>query len=86
MKVEKIKIEKQDLGYVGNNILEYLQTMKRYGHRGLTSQEIIFKFWGVISERAILKQLSRLKKWGLVKEVRLKYKNGKYVIFYEATN
>lgn len=87
MRASEVKTP-ESLGWVDRSqirdVMDYLQSLKKNGQRGQTSKEIVFSFWGFISEPAVLKQLCRLKKWGLVEEVRLKYKGGKEIILYEA--
>ena len=82
----KVEIKEKDLGFVSGDILRYLQDLKRYGHRGQTINEIYFKFWGIISERAVRKQIYNLKKWKFIKEKKIDYSKSKKVIFYEAKN
>lgn len=65
------------------DVLDYLQHLKRYGKRGQTSREIIFRFYGVIREQSVYVQLERLKKWGLIKEVVVEYEPKKKIIIYE---
>lgn len=77
-----LSVEKE-LGFIARDVLEYLRNLKRYGHRGRTSQEITLAFVGVISESSVFKQLERLKKARLIREVKISY-NKREVIFYEA--
>jgi hypothetical protein len=73
----------EPLSFVARDVYEYLVNLKRYGHRGQTSREIVLKFYGITSEPGVLKQLARLKKGKYVREVKLRYKKHE-VIFYEA--
>jgi hypothetical protein len=54
------------------DVQDYLQRRKHYGHRPQTTFEIIVTFDGLISERAVLKQLERLKKWDEIKTTKVK--------------
>jgi hypothetical protein len=38
----------------------------------------------IVSEQAILKQISRLKKYNLIKEIKIKIKKNQFIIIYEA--
>lgn len=57
-----------------NSLLGYLNTLKRYGHRPRTSEEIILHFEanGILSRRAVVKQIERAKKWKEIKEIKIK--------------
>jgi hypothetical protein len=64
--------------FQAQDVYDYLQQLKHYGHRGRTSYEICAKFAGIFSESTILKQLARLQKGKYIKK-----KSGK-VTLYEA--
>jgi DNA-binding Lrp family transcriptional regulator len=78
--------ESKNLDYISRNVLEHLQNLKRYGHRGQTINEIYFKFWGVIAEQSVRAQILRLEKWKLIRKITVKIKKNQKVIFYEARN
>jgi hypothetical protein len=65
------------------DVYDYLQKLKHFGARGQTSKEICSYFFGIISERAVLKQLQRLTKGKYVKQIRVKVGANKMII-YEA--
>ena len=75
MKTAEFENEKQLLSDIEKmqlrDVQDYLQRRKHYGHRPQTTFEIIVSFDGVISERAVLKQLSRLKKWKELKTTKV---------------
>lgn len=66
------------------DVYSYLKELKKLGHRGQTSRELILKFWGVISERTVLSNLARLKKAKYIRARKIKYNSKIYVTFYEA--
>lgn len=66
------------------SVMSHLLKLKRYGHRGQTSQEIIARLKGFISEPAIKKQIARLKKYKLIKEVKIALPDGNDLTIYEA--
>ena len=63
------------------DVLDFLTKLKQCGHRGQTSKEICYNFSGIISATAILNQIKRLKKWGIVKEQVIKCGNRQIIIY-----
>ena len=68
------------------DVYDYLAYVKLKGERGRTEKEIYYNFIGLISDRAIRKQLERLIKWDLVKRKVIDYDRNKNqsIIFYES--
>jgi len=52
------------------NVLSYLENLKKFGKRAVTSIEIVSAFKDEISERSVHKQLQRLKHWKQVEEIK----------------
>lgn len=75
----KLKEFKQSLD---NDVLSHLEKLKRFGHRGQTSAEIIAHFKD-IHPRSVARQLERLLRSKQIKQLKVIVGNHK-AIFYEA--